>query len=676
MTFINYLRISVLITLSCMAWLVQATIIEPSNPNIQYSGRWNFDNPAEPTVAWQGSTILVKFNGTSISADINPGTGTEYFRVIVDGVANPDVLQMRRNRKIYVLADNLPAGEHTVVLMKETFYTTKTTFYGFDIAGTLLAPPAKPSLRIEFFGDSNMDGTSNYSEKNTGESGTYYAYPAMVSRMLEAEMNLEAVGGATLDNGGDGGDNDVQSFIYSEDYYNQDPNYRSGFDPQVIVVNAGANDVGAGESEIKSRYRTVINDLRTVYGNTPHIVLMNAYGWDLNEPANYSQDIVNEIGGNLSVLHFPWLWEQWHGSQWDHSGQAHMLAQHIASLNPAWSIKHANDIVDGFGRNGDFANGSFEYAAPFGGFGWRYVEDGVERLYDPVNAADGDYFIRLDAGERVHQPTDATGDLLPGASNGGETYTIRAKMRGVAAGAKAQISTHFEGQELYTHDDDPGTYQTTTFDLSTQWQEYTHTATSSAGVWTIFNYLIADSGSIEIDDVRMTMDNLPPSNHSPVADFTPSSTGLVVSFTDTSSDSDGVITQWAWDFADGTTSSNQHPDHAYAAAGSYLVDLTVTDDDGATNTVTKNVTVSEGSSDVILSITSASLTRGRLRVTLNWSGASTSNVEIFRNGNSVWVTANDGSYQDSANKQANGAYTYQVCETDGGACSNLETVVF
>ena len=182
-----------------------AVTIDPANPNLQYSGRWDFSTPSQPKVFWQGSTLLARFDGTRISVDFKGGNGTEFFRAIVDGVASDTVIQTGRQRRTIVLAENLSPGEHTVALMKETFYTSGgTTIYGVDIDGTLLAPPAKPNFRIEFFGDSNMDGTSNYSEKDSGESGSYYAYPAMVSRMLGAEMNLQAVGGATLDNGGDG----------------------------------------------------------------------------------------------------------------------------------------------------------------------------------------------------------------------------------------------------------------------------------------------------------------------------------------------------------------------------------------------------------------------------------------------------------------------------------------
>lgn len=42
----------------------------------------------------------------------------------------------------------------------------------------------------------------------------------------------------------------------------------------------------------------------------------------------------------------------------------------------------------------------------------------------------------------------------------------------------------------------------------------------------------------------------------------------------------GAITSWKWDFGDGTTSTEQHPQHAYAKPGNYVVILDVTGSDG------------------------------------------------------------------------------------------------
>ena len=58
-----------------------------------------------------------------------------------------------------------------------------------------------------------------------------------------------------------------------------------------------------------------------------------------------------------------------------------------------------------------------------------------------------------------------------------------------------------------------------------------------------------------------------------------------------STDPDGTITGYAWDFGDGQTGTGVSTAHTYAAAGSYTVTLTVTDDDSATGTTTRPVTV-------------------------------------------------------------------------------------
>jgi hypothetical protein len=83
----------------------------------------------------------------------------------------------------------------------------------------------------------------------------------------------------------------------------------------------------------------------------------------------------------------------------------------------------------------------------------------------------------------------------------------------------------------------------------------------------------------------------PPANVAPVADFTFTTDGLVASFTDTSTDSDGTIVSRAWDFGDGNMSGEEGPSHTYATAGTYSVTLTVTDDDGAPSSASSIVTV-------------------------------------------------------------------------------------
>lgn len=67
-------------------------------------------------------------------------------------------------------------------------------------------------------------------------------------------------------------------------------------------------------------------------------------------------------------------------------------------------------------------------------------------------------------------------------------------------------------------------------------------------------------------------------NALPVAAFTLLQAGAMVTFTDTSGDPGGTVTQWVWDFGDGTHSTLQNPVHTYAANGDYDVVLRVRDD--------------------------------------------------------------------------------------------------
>jgi probable HAF family extracellular repeat protein/YD repeat-containing protein len=80
----------------------------------------------------------------------------------------------------------------------------------------------------------------------------------------------------------------------------------------------------------------------------------------------------------------------------------------------------------------------------------------------------------------------------------------------------------------------------------------------------------------------------PPTNRPPVAAFmaTPEAGILPVTVSfdaAASTDPDGSITRYAWDFADGSTAEGRTVQHTFVKAGGYDVRLTVTDNAGATN---------------------------------------------------------------------------------------------
>ncbi len=84
-------------------------------------------------------------------------------------------------------------------------------------------------------------------------------------------------------------------------------------------------------------------------------------------------------------------------------------------------------------------------------------------------------------------------------------------------------------------------------------------------------------------------------NRLPVANFTCSpefsDTSDVIQFNDTSYDLDGSIINWTWDFDDGNKSDYSNPTHQYSDDGIYIVNLTVADESGITNSTQKSIVI-------------------------------------------------------------------------------------
>lgn len=81
-----------------------------------------------------------------------------------------------------------------------------------------------------------------------------------------------------------------------------------------------------------------------------------------------------------------------------------------------------------------------------------------------------------------------------------------------------------------------------------------------------------------------------------------------------STDSDGTIQSYQWDFGDGNTATGQSVTHSYSADGTYTVTLTVSDDDGIFDSATDTVSVSSGTEEAIAYLSNDPLSDADYRV--------------------------------------------------------------
>jgi hypothetical protein len=200
-----------------------------------------------------------------------------------------------------------------------------------------------------------------------------------------------------------------------------------------------------------------------------------------------------------------------------------------------------------------------------------------------------------------------------------------------------------------------------------------------------------------------------PENLPPEASFAHDCPGLACTFdASDSTDVDGYIADYTWEFGDGGASSSAADpvvDHTYGAPGSYTVKLTVQDDDGADDAAWVTVNVSDGSPSLTAN---GYKVKGVHHVDLGWTGFSSDAVDIYREADSnkggstvldflrfvsflagrttkvdahplgelLEVTPNDGEYLDVTGNKGWGHYTYQVCESGTSICSPKVVVDF
>jgi len=100
------------------------------------------------------------------------------------------------------------------------------------------------------------------------------------------------------------------------------------------------------------------------------------------------------------------------------------------------------------------------------------------------------------------------------------------------------------------------------------------------------------SYSTTVTDVRpndISESSDPPSAAFSVSDRTPSVDSAVTFDASVSSDADGTVQNYRWEFGDGTTATGETVSKQFNRPGKYEVELTIEDDDGKTTTVTETV---------------------------------------------------------------------------------------
>lgn len=202
----------------------------------------------------------------------------------------------------------------------------------------------------------------------------------------------------------------------------------------------------------------------------------------------------------------------------------------------------------------------------------------------------------------------------------------------------------------------------------------THTY-ASTGTFTVTLTVTDGFGG---SNTATTTANIAAANRNPVANaggpYT-GTTGQAVQFNGTAStDPDGDLLTFAWDFGDSTVGAGATTSHTYSAAGTYTIGLTVTDGRGGTSSTTATATITRANSAPVANA-GAALT-GNVNQVLNFDASASTDGD----GDPLTFTWNFGDSSPTATGvttthpyTAAGTYTVMLSVNDGFVTSTATT---
>ena len=338
---------------------LQGTVINPSDPNIQYIGRICFQNPERPRFTYPGTQINIRFTGTSLRLWAKPKSG--YFMAQIDQAEPYKVALTGERDSVVTLATALPQGEHSLHLMYIIEgYDLKPDFRGFilDRDARLLPPPPLSERTIEFIGNSITCGYGNESivASDPFEYETenhYLTYAQLTCRALGARAHVVARSGIGVYRSYGGPKTGTPDNVMTTEYeytnlYDRSEQWDfSRYQPQLVCINLGTNDLSTNNYDVallKAAYQKFLKQVRSHNPQARIVFLCGSMlnGQELEIARQTLNDVVDEARrqGDQAVYRFDFTPQtgdirygaSWHPSVWQHQKMAAELTAYLRSL--------------------------------------------------------------------------------------------------------------------------------------------------------------------------------------------------------------------------------------------------------------------------------------------------------------------------------------------------------
>lgn len=217
--------------------------------------RSGYNKDDELVAEWSGSGFEMRVNVAEGGSDLRLGFRCNYasrWKVYVDGEQFGERFATSTGNRKQIVATGIPAGEHTITVVKDTQPATSRNNYNsvlsVGINGELLEPPAEKELLLEFIGDGYLvgfgalgKGSSSSSSQILEETSVTASLPYLTAKAMDADYSI--VAHSQIGFSKKAGAYNLPALYDNRYAYRElDTRYKPDRKPDAIVIHAGMDD--------------------------------------------------------------------------------------------------------------------------------------------------------------------------------------------------------------------------------------------------------------------------------------------------------------------------------------------------------------------------------------------------------------------------------------------------
>jgi lysophospholipase L1-like esterase len=327
----------------------QATAAEwpADDRRVSYEGRYAVGAQHEVRLGFPGIAVRVRVSATSLRVKIHASSDDVYFAVTLDGGA-PRSVRLQKGDNWVPLFSGAAAATHVVELFRMTeSWQGVCEIVSFEAqGGELLEPPALPTRKLMFIGDSVTCGEGvvpNGPGKTSAErTNAADAYGEILARRLGAQCHLVSYGGRGIIRDWQG----IRATNNAPQFYElalpDDPTARwnhAAYVPEAIGICLGTNDFSQGVPDQNEFVNAFVEFVRKVQRDAPNAQIILIDSPILNDGEHqppkrtacgaYLDEIVQKVGSpnvrHATVKHYNGSEGDGHPTAVEHTAMADEL---------------------------------------------------------------------------------------------------------------------------------------------------------------------------------------------------------------------------------------------------------------------------------------------------------------------------------------------------------------